>query len=228
MNIFITILFSLLCLQLFGQVIESGDTVYVATKSGLVIRSSPGKKSMIKGKLSYNEPIIYSSTGVIDTIDNRISEWVKVGDQGYVFGGYLNQYRLPTKDYGVLNEYIPDFANKFQMIHEKKYYLFGVGFSKSEESKSITLRDGLTIVSEESYEYSKIDYYFEDISINEFINLFELMKYYYGDQNNEMKLDYRYAHFRTLVYSVPDAGMGRNEIRQLDNEVVRLTFVFGL
>lgn len=222
------LLLSLLQVSIYAQTFVNGDTVFVAVKSGLVIRLHPNKESDKVGKLNFNDIAVYKSSGCIDTIDNRISEWVKVDDRGYVFGGYLNKYKLPTKEYGVLNDYVLDFASKFQVISTKKYHLYGEGFSKSDESKSISLREGLTIISEESYEYSRVDYYFEDISINEFINLFELMKYYYGDQSNPVQLDYKYAHFKILTYSVPDAGMDRNEIRQLDNKVVRLTFIFGL
>lgn len=92
----------------------------------------------------------------------------------------------------------------------------------------IPLRKGLTIVDDSKYEYGRTYYYFRYIYVNEFINLLDIMKYYYGDKDNEIVLKFKYSDYRMINYSIPDAGMERNEIRQLDNDVVRISFVYTL
>lgn len=211
-----------------GQYLSQGDSSYVASKSGLIIRAEPTLNSEVVGKLSYNDIVIFSPTIFVDTIDNRIGEWVRIdrGVSGYIFGGYLNKYELPEKYYGVLSDYLPDFAKKFELLKVKKYSVVETGFSKRDEYKEVVLRAGLTIIDESGYEYGRTDYYFEDMHINEFINLFEIMKFYNGNLDREMKL--KYVDSKMFQYEVPDAGMERNEVRQLDSGAVRLTFVYGL
>ena len=43
-----------------------------------------------------------------------------------------------------------------------------------------------------------------------------------------LKMRFVGSDFQGFQYGVPDAGMQDNEIRQLDNDVVRVTFIFSL
>jgi len=211
---------------------ESGQLAYVATENGLRIRNEPNLTSAIVGTLNFNDSIPYLPTQKLDTIDNRVSNWIKVnlpdsGEIGYVFGGYLNKYKLPEKEYGLFNDYIPHFIKKFELSRHKEYSAH-LGGAKGFEQVSISEGERLTIISYTSFEYARTEYYISDISINDFVNLFDLMKDYYGDESFVMKGNHDKYSFKRFWYGVPDAGMGENEILQMDSNVVRIKFVWSL
>ena len=78
------------------------DTIYVVARSGLNIRTQPDKNSKVIEKVGFNKPIIFKMrSGVIDEIENRIGEWIKVEYNneivGYIFSGYVFKRKFPQE-----------------------------------------------------------------------------------------------------------------------------------
>lgn len=216
-----------------GIVAQSSDStkqLFVAASSGLIVRFNPTTKSDQVRKIEFNEEIEVSKTKFIDTIDNRISNWYKIiGERNqYVFGGYLNEYKLPDTINGVLNDYLPEFAKNFGELKGLKYNVIPSNDEKGIGAITFKSNDRVSVVIKSGYEYSKIEYYFKNLSINEFINLFEIMKVYRGYEKLTLVPKFEKGRFIKFSYSIPDAGMGVNEIIQINETDVLVNFEYSL
>lgn len=212
---------------------NSIDSLWVAAENGLTIRAKPDLRSERLGSLKFNTLVGLVKYDIVDTIDNRIAHWYRLPDQpgGFVFGGYLNKYPLPDSTYGLLNDYIPIFVKQFGEFTRRYYSDLPNYPGKYYETTEVLQNKSVLIISRSGYEYSQVEYYIEGVDINEFRNLFNLMRFYYGDRSQEMKPYFDEYKLRSFSYGVPDAGMAEydsNIVRQLDNGVVLIKFTWAL
>ncbi len=208
---------------------SSVDTLWVAAKSGLTMRSETNVTSKKLGSFPFNTLLSVLKTDKIDTINNRIANWYQVkGDiEGFVFGGYLNTYRLPDSAFLCFNYYIPNFVNQLGKLKKTAYYTLASTPDKEIEHTEIFQNDKLLIIKRIGYEYSSYEYYINNVHINEFINLFELMQSCYGKPEWTITPYFSY-NLGSFNYAVPDAGMERNEVVQLQNNTVLIRFIWSL
>lgn len=230
-NIIFAIVISLF-LFLENNYCQSDSYYYIAAKNGLFIRSSPSIDSKKIQKIGFNELIKVSKTDIVDTIDNRIDVWCKLvenSEEGYVFGGYLNKNLLPELDSitGILNDYIPKFVKQFGNLEGNSFRFEPVNDSKGHKTLGFYQNDRVVVTNRSGYEYSITKYYFKDFDINEFINLFDLMNVYYYE-NTVLIPKFEYGNFEKFSYSIPDAGMGNNQVIQINKNDVLVIFEWSL
>jgi hypothetical protein len=171
------------CLVFFSALLASqeyGDTLYVAAKNGLIIRDSPTSDASVIGALEYGECVVYNGTGVYDTIDIRIAEWVKVyfpnNKYGFVYGGYLNSIDPPKDSYVSIRNYMEVFSSKFPSIIREEYLEDKPG-DKYDRITNINIGNNHAFKFWCEYEYCHYEYIFEKVSINEILNLIELAEF---------------------------------------------------
>lgn len=88
----------------FSNVCKAGSTLYVYTRSGLILRSKPDINGAAIGKAGYGSKVVVVADAgqrVAFKNGNIQGEWVKVkwGDkEGYIFSGYLSRWPAMTID----------------------------------------------------------------------------------------------------------------------------------
>lgn len=84
---------------------ESGDSLYVAAKSGLKIRKLPSIESEALGIVKFGQRIntISDAMGDFMKIENRLGQWVEIKYgkfEGFVFSGYLSKNQYEKTEFG--------------------------------------------------------------------------------------------------------------------------------
>jgi len=159
---------------------------YVAALSGMNMRSSPDLKGEIIQLVKYNDKLEFQEkTGIKLEVEGIEGEWVKVKNQmqeGYVFGGFLLDFELPTLDPSVGIE------NYLSMYYKA-----------TEPKKAFAVRMD-TNTSEAIYSPVAL----EDVQINEENESFELIQKYEGDRVYKELIGYESSH-KTIF--IPNIGM---------------------
>ncbi|PHI18019.1 hypothetical protein CEQ90_20135 [Lewinellaceae bacterium SD302] len=183
---------------------EYGELMYVAAKNGLIIRSSPNTDSQIIGSLNFQDSILYKPIDVIDTLDLRIAYWVELDldtIKGYIFSGYLNNRVPPSEKYVSLRDMWKYFKVNYPSLIDTTIFIDNPG---DKSDKTIYLSMGLNHSSRgwHIWEYSYSETIYEDITINDIINLIELtdfngenIEYQILVESNKMNFDnLKYTH----------------------------------
>jgi uncharacterized protein YgiM (DUF1202 family) len=151
-----------------------GDTLFVAAKSSLNLRKQPGINSRIVMSLESNYPVQVAEVHQLDTIDHRISNWVKVetadNDSGFVFGGYLNRRPLPDEKFSSITHLLNFIIDYHSLIVISKFSAIPHGHKETYRSV-IYQGKGIYIISAQGYEWGVSDIFLDNYNLNEALNL---------------------------------------------------------
>ncbi|MEZ4987053.1 MAG: SH3 domain-containing protein [Saprospiraceae bacterium] len=182
-KVFLMITFTLLSVFLQGQ----GDSLHVAARNGLLVRTSPKKGSAIIGKLKYNELVKIIEVDNFDTIDYRVAPWFKVAKDtilGYVFGGYLNKYPLPENEISSLRSYLHEIVELYDVEFENVYQNDGKKF----DVRNVVIQGSKNhlLINEFGYEWGVFELNLYDWGLHEVINIIELTVWF--EENVEYRI----------------------------------------
>ncbi len=159
---------------------------YVAALSGMNMRSTPDLKGDIIQLVKYNDKVeIQEKTGIKLEVEGIEGEWVKVKNQtqeGYVFGGFLLDFELPTLDPSVgIENYLSTY---YKAMEPKKAFAVRMDTNTSEAI------------------YSPVA--LENVKINEDNESFELIQKYEGGRTYKELIGYESSN-KTIF--IPNIGM---------------------
>jgi hypothetical protein len=162
---------------------------YVASKNGLTIRKEPFISSRSVGVLKYNDLVEIIDTRNLDTIENRVANWMRIRfnkeDEGFVFGGYLNKKPLPDFEYSSLRIYMNYLIESYDVEYEIERQ---GNESLKFQNRNIRIQGSVNhlLIHEYGYEWKNIELNLFDWELHEIINLIELATWF--DENIEYEV----------------------------------------
>lgn len=154
---------------------QIGDTLYVAAKNGLNLRSQPNSNSTIIEKINLNETVIVDSVLMVDTISNRIGNWVQVfrkKTSGYLFDGYLNKFEIKTGKY-LFGNYIKNYLVESYKMSKSIIIYRPCNGGKSCKRVQLFSSENCILKTEYGWEWWDMEIILKNWNINEVLNILE-------------------------------------------------------
>lgn len=182
-----------------------GDTLFVAARSSINLREKPDENSKVLSNLNKNIAVKVCAIYQLDTIDYRISNWIKVETEddrmGFVYGGYLNRKLLPNKKFSSITQllnYIINYAD-LNTVHEFNSIPYG---HKEVYNFKIYQSEEFTIITSFGYEWEVSDFYLESYNLNEILNLINNFEWEGGNPEYEQLLKSANNNLKRFQYVI--------------------------
>jgi len=153
----------------------SQDSLFVAAKSGLNLRTEPSLESKVVAKLELNSIIKLDSIFHLDTIANRIGKWVLVKtkeNRGFVFDAFLNKAEIPLGKM-LFGNYIKEYLVKVYDLNDPVLIERPNYGGKARKMIELFASENCIIHTETGCEWWDMEIILKDWTLNEVLNILE-------------------------------------------------------